>query len=318
MATTKPVPPPPPTGKKVSPPGAPVGLKAPPASPPTRGAKVVSVQKKQPRKTFTTEEWGSGNEGHKILLYADSGLGKTTLASMLPSPRFIGSDDGGRKIRHPVTGEKLKHVPGVETFQDVRDAVTQPGLFENDETVVIDTATIVQDWAEEWVLANIKPEKGDHVGSLQKYGWGAGYRHLYETMHLLLPDLDPLVQQGKNVVLICQLQQTSISNPGGEDFLKDVPKLQNQYGKVCPSVWGLYTEWADHVLKIEYEGITATKKKAASSGSRVVRIHPEIHFIAKSRTIPATIPTIYFSEPSDDSVWRYLFDEVWRTEDADE
>ena len=198
---------------------------------------------------------------------------------------------------------------------DVRDALAHQNLFADDETIVIDTASVLQDLCETWVLENIKTDGKERrfVERLVDYGWGAGYRHVYDTMHLILPELDPLVQQGKNVVLICQLQQTSISNPGGEDFLKDVPKLQNQYGKICPAVWGLYSEWADHVFKIEYESVMTSKdKKAASSGNRVVRIHPEIHFVAKSRTIPVTVPTIYFGEPSDDSVWQYLFDEIWK------
>ena len=308
----KPTPPPPPAAK------APVGNKRPlipPAMPAGgKGKPPPTKTRTQPKKTFTTAKWSGAGEGEKIILYGDSGMGKTTLASMLPKPRFVGLDDGGRKIKHPVTGEDLGYVPGVETFMDVRDAVTQPGLFVNDETVVIDTTTILQDLAEKWVLENIKTDgKGPHfVDRLNDFGWGAGFRHVYDTMHHILADLDPLVRQGKNVALICQLQQTSISNPGGEDFLKDVPKLQNQYGKVCPSVWGLFSEWADHVFKIEYEGVQAKDDKAASSGNRVVRIHPEIHFVAKSRTIPITVPTIYFSEPSDDSVWRYLFDEAWK------
>lgn len=304
-------PPPPPTGTPAAPAaGKRTPPKLPSLSPKSAGGKgkVPPVKKARVKKTFIAEDWTGEGQGEKIILYADSGMGKTTLASMLPSPRFIGLDDGGRKIKHPVTGEDLKHIPGIETFMDVRDALTQPDLFKDDETVVIDTATVLQDpLAEEWVLANIKPDKGNYVDSLTKYGWGAGYRHVYETMHHILPDLDTLVRQGKHIALICQLQQTNISNPGGNDYLKDVPKLMGQYGKVCPSVWGLYCEWADHVFKIEYEGMTAEDRKAASSGGRVVRVHPEIHFVAKSRSIPTTIPTITFSQPDDDSVWQYLF-----------
>ena len=300
MGKPTPPPPAPASGNKKLPPKVP-GL--PPAPAGGKG-KVPPTKKIRTKKTFTAEEWTGAGQGEKIILYGDSGMGKTTL-------------DGGRKIKHPITGESLKHVPGIETFMDIRDALAQPDLFKDDESIVIDTATVMQDsYAERHVLETIKTDgKGAHfVDRITDFGWGAGYRHIYDTMHLILPDLDPLVRQGKNIALICQLQQTSIANPGGEDFLKDVPKLQNQYGKVCPAVWGLYSEWADHVFKIEYEGVKAKDDKAASSGKRVVRIHPEIHFIAKSRTIPISVPTIYFSEPSDDSVWQYLFNEAWREE----
>jgi len=306
---SNPTPPPPP------PPAATVGKKALPKVPglppkPAGGkAKAQSAKKAQAKKTFTVEPWSGIKEGHKIILYGDSGMGKTTLVAALPKTVFIGLDRGGRKNKHPVTGEDLIYVPGVETFMDVRDALTQPDLFTDYENVAIDTATILQDLAERFVLETIKTDgKNKHyVDRLVDYGWGHGYRHLYDTMHLILPDLDSLIRQDKNVILVCQLQQTEISNPGGENFLKDVPKLQNQYGRVCPSIWGLYCEWADHVFKIEYEGVVAKDDKAASSGRRVVRVHPEIHFVAKSKTIPHTVPTILFSEPSDDSVWQYLF-----------
>ncbi len=315
---TKPTPPPPPSTVLNIPtaPKTPAGGRRSPVPPsmPAGKGKAPSTKRAQPRKTFTVTDWSGADEGHKVILYGDTGMGKTTLATMLPTPVFIGLDRGGRKNKHPVTGEDLKYVPGMETYQDVRDALFQSSLFDNYETIVIDTVTILQDLGEKWVLDNIKTDGKDkhYVDRLIDFGWGHGFRHLYDTMHLILPDLDPLVEQGKNVALVCQLQQTSISNSGGADFLKDVPKLQNQYGKVCPSIWGLYCEWADHIFKIEYEGVTAKDAKAASSGKRVIRIHPEIHFAAKSKTIPHTIPTIYFSEPADDSVWEYLFNEAWK------
>ncbi len=304
----------------VAPPQVPTGAKKPPPPPPPRGGVPAAVAKKvRKRKVFHGEEWDSEGQGIKIILYADSGLGKTTLASMLPTPRFIGTDDGGRMIKHPVTGANLNHVPGVETFNDVRDAVTQKDLWDDFKTVVIDTTTIVQDWAEQHVLENIKTEgvNGKYVTRLTDFGWGAGFRHVYDTMHHLLADLDQLVRRGKNVVLVCQLQQSSISNAGGEDFLKDTPKLQNQYGKVCPSVWGLYTEWADHVFRISYQTLFAKDKKAVGSTNRVINTHSEVHFIAKSRTIPSRYPVVLFDSPSDDSIWQCVFDEAWKQWDEE-
>lgn len=268
----------------------------------------------KPKKKFRAEKWGGDNEGEKIILYSDLGMGKTTLASMLPKPRFIGLDDGGRKIKHPVTGEDLEYVPEIETYQDVRDVLTQKGLFDDDESVVIDTGTILQGLGEKHMLANTKTEGGKFVDSITDYGWGAGYRHLYETMHHILADLDAHVRQGKNVVIVCQMKQESIANAAGEDYLKDVPKLQGQYGKVCPAIWSDYAEWADHVFKIGYAGVVASKKKAISSDSRVIYVHPEIHFVAKSRTIPREYPLLTFDSPDDDTIWQYLFNEVWKDE----
>lgn len=267
--------------------------KVPPPAKPVRQAK-----------TFTSAKWTGEHEGEKIIVYAESGMGKTTLASLLPKPVFIGLDDGGRKIQ----GKILEHIPGVETFDDLRDVLHQTGLYDNYDSLVIDTLTRVdEDLALKWTLNNVFSDKGTKVSDIESYGWGKGYRHTYDTMRLLLPDLDTLVRMGKNVVLLCQSTTESVPNPGGEDFLRDAPKLQPQHGKT-PSVIGLFVEWCDHVFKIGYGDITTSKKKASSSGERVIFVHPQIHFTAKSRTIPAEFPVVSFTDVADDSIWQFVFD----------
>lgn len=281
--------------KPMPPPPIPPGKTAPPA---VRAA---------PKKTFHVEEWNGDNEGEKGIIYAPPGMGKTTLASMLPNPVFIGLDDGGRKIRNPKTGKELRRVPGIETYQDVRDALAQQSLFDDNESIVVDTGTKLEALAMDWVLANIKVGK-EHAHNIESYGYGKGYSHRYDAMHLILSDLDPLVRAGKNVFIICQLVPIRVANPGGEDYLCDAPELQDRK----PSVLSLYLGWCDHVLKIDYQGIAAEGKKAVSGGGRVVYIHPAVHFKAKSRSVPPEYPILTFDSPDDDTVWQYIFDEVWK------
>ena len=304
----------PPSAKKPLP-------KAPPAPVSVNTTKAKRQQQTtKVNKTFQVVTWGGDNEGEKIIMYADSGMGKTTLASMLPTPTFAGLDDGGRKIRHPITGEKLKNIPGIETFGDFRAAVQQPDLLNDYETLVVDTGTILEGWALAWMLENIKNDKGELMRNIKQFGYGDGHRHLYDTMRLPLADFDALIRRGKNICILCQMQQAEIAHSGGENYLCDVPKLALQYGKVAPSIWGLWCEWADHVFKISNEGVIATKDsdkakvaKATSTGNRIIHVHaPEVHYKAKSRTIPYRFPVVSFDNPSDDSIWRFLFDEVWR------
>lgn len=291
--------------------------------PPTRPKKPSAAKAPAPlgkqetkiiNKTFQVKVWSGDNEGEKIIVYADSGMGKTTLGSMAPTPVFIGLDDGGRKIVNPKTGEPLNFIDGIETFDDVRAALHQYSLFDDYQTVVIDTGTRMEDLALDWTLDNVKTEKGAITNRIEGYGWGKGYRHLYDTMRFPLTDLDPLVRKGKNILILCQMAQVSVANSGGEDFLCDVPKLQAQHGKTCPAVWSLYNEWADHVLKIGLNDLSSRDGKAASSGERVIFVHGQVHFKAKSRTIPCEYPLITFSEPADDAIWQYLFDECWKEE----
>lgn len=257
-------------------------------------------------KTFQVKPWTGENEGEKIILYSDSGMGKTTLSAMSPNPVLIGLDDGGRKIKHPVTGEDLNYIPGVETFNDVRDALHQRNLFDDYETIVIDTATELERLGLSWTFDNVKTEKNKTARNIEGYGWSKGYRHLYDTMRYPLSDLDPLIRQGKNVILICQMIAINISNSGGEDYLCDAPKLQSKHG-TTPSIIGMYIEWSDHVFKIDHETLEAEEGKATASNERCIRVHPEVYFKAKSRTISIEYPTVSFANPQDDSIWRFLF-----------
>lgn len=296
-------------------------------NPPTRNikpppARQTSTKKAvTPVKKFETATWNTAKEGQRIITYADSGMGKTTLASMLPNPKFADFSGGSDKILHPITGERLAYILGCDTFDDVRAACHQPGLLKAGDSFVLDTGTAFEDRGLEWTLENIQAgEKGKHYTAtrIEGYGWGKGFRHLYDTMKLPLTDFDVLIHRGVNVVINCQMQQVEIAHSGGENFLCDTPKLQKAHGKSTPSVWGLWNEWADHVFKIGYGDIQASDGKAASSGERVVFVHGQVYFKAKSRTIPSEFPVISFSHPGDDTVWRYLFDEVWRNMEVEE
>lgn len=285
-----------PPGRPALPPGS---KTPPPASP-----KVAHIAK-----TFKVEEWGGEGEGEKIVIYGDSGMGKSTLASTSPKPAFIGLDDGGRKLRHPKTGAVLHGIPGVRTFQDLRDALAQTTLFDDYETVVIDTITKVEELSEPWMFANYKTDKGATVKSIEGYGWGKGYRHSLEIMRLIFQDCDVLVRRGLNVILLAQSAPAVIANAEGLDYLMDGPKLHHT--KQCSTRLEIQ-EWADHVLRVGYLDTTvegadkATRGKIVSSDTtRAIFTQAARHYFAKSRTLRE--PVISFSEPGDDSLWQWMF-----------
>lgn len=268
-------------------------------------------------KKFAAAKWSDEGEGEKIVIYGKSGIGKTTLASMVPKPIFLGIDLGGRKIHNPKTEAVLDHIPGIDTFQDLRDVVQQPGVFKGFESVVLDTITKVDSLASEHVVDTIK-QGGKSVSTFRHFGWD-GDRHLLDQFRLLLSDLDNLVSQGLNVILVAQLGQITVANSGGVDFLEDGPKLQHR--RDC-SVRTEVTEWADHVCRIGYQDFATAKedpkaragKVISDDATRAIYTGGAQHFVAKSRPVtanrenPVRIPIgISFAHEADDSLWQYLF-----------
>lgn len=260
------------------------------------------------KKTFQVKPWSSEGRGEKIIIYANTGMGKTSLAATSPSPVFIGLDEGGQKLKHPITNEDLDYIPDIESYQDVRDALQQPGILADYETGVIDTVTLLEDLAVPHMLDSVPMENGGKASNIIAYGYNKGFQHLYDLMKFILVDCDALVRQGKNVILIAQAAPNKVSNPAGTDYLCDGPRLYA--GK--PSIEALYCEWADHILRIDYSGLWVdkqnkkdTKGKASGDTTRIIHTKPEVYFRAKSRTLVE--PVITFDSPADDSVWQFMF-----------
>jgi hypothetical protein len=279
-----------------------MALPVPPPRPAAKTSAVPPRAPSAPAKKFTVAGWSSANRGEKVLLYAESGMGKTTLASTAPDPVFIGIDDGGARIKNPITGEDLKRVEGVESFADVRAALAQPNLFEDSESVIIDTVTRLQDWSLPFIFQTVPAGQNAVATSIESYGYGKGYRHVYDAMLGILALVDTLTAQGKHVILVAQNEVAAAPNAGSDNFLKEGPRLQHtSQGDVA----GLYREWADHVCRISYQGIVVKDKKAvAGCTERAIFVQPEVWFYAKSRTIKE--PVINFGKPSDDDLWKFM------------
>jgi hypothetical protein len=263
-----------------------------------------------PAKTFKKGKNSSTN-GKKFLIYGESGRGKSSLSILAPKPILIPLDDGTADLLDPYTGEEIDEVKDVTSFEDVRIAIHQPDLFADNETVIIDTVTKLEDMSHEYMFKTIPHEKGGTVKSIEGYGYGKGYRHLYDTMKLFLSDVDSLVRTGKNVILIAQCATRMVPNAAGEDYLCSCPRLY-QGSKGTPAVEELYREWADFVLFVDYTSTIVTDKKASGDTTRAIFTDGEMHFKAKSRVLPNGEnlgPVITFDDVSDDSIFQLIFKE---------
>lgn len=284
-----------------------------PAAPPPASAKPAAA--KGPTKTFSIGVHSADTDGAKVILYGKTGNGKTTLASLRENVIFLSMTDGQQKVINPITGKECPVVQGLRDFQDVRDALHQGNLFPDKCSICIDTVTRLEAASERYIFDNYPApgKQGGKATSMRAYGWDAT-AHQLDVMRLLISDLDPHVSAGRDIILLAQQAQVKISTSAGLDYFEDGPKLShnNQYSsrmEVC--------EWADHVLRIGYQGFDVTTRDDKARVGKVVEgdlqravfAGGQAHFLAKTRLINGKRlpPIISFASETDDSLWQFLF-----------
>jgi energy-coupling factor transporter ATP-binding protein EcfA2 len=257
-------------------------------------------------KQFSVVSGETIKRGHKIIIYGESGIGKSSLAKLAPKPVFLGPDDGSQVLQSPPP-----FISGTDAFVDMRRALTQQGLFDTYDTIVFDNITDIERNALPYVFLKIPLPKianpgdsGKDYATVEGYGYHKGYRYWYDTMRLLLQDCDQFVRQGKNVVFIAQNKNIKEPNPAGEEFLKAGPSLLHEKDI---STLNMYVEWCDHVFRIGYSNVEIKKGKITGNTQRAVFTQPEPYFYAKSRTLSSEQSVISFENQNDDSLWRILF-----------
>lgn len=225
--------------------------------------------------------------GHRVVLYGPGGIGKTTLACQLPGPvAFIDLDDSLSRLRSQLveagSDANILPVEGCDTWPKLREALQSDG-WNDIKSIVIDTGTRAEELAIAHTLATIPHEKGHLLNSIEGYGFGKGFQHVYETFLGLLGDLDRHSRAGRNVLLICHDCTTNVPNPAGDDWLRYEPRLQSpNSGKA--SIRLRVREWADHVLFLGYDVDVTKDGKGRGCGTRTLYPQELPHCMAKSRT----------------------------------
>lgn len=213
----------------------------------------------------------------KTVIYGPEGIGKTTFASQFPDPLFI--DTEGSTVHMDV-----KRLPKpdlwVELLNEVEYVCQNPGCC---RTLVLDTA----DWAE--TLCSEYVCSRDQKTGIEDYGYGKGYRFLFEEFGRLLNALEQVREKGVNIVICCHAAMRKFEQPdelGAYDRwslkLTDTPRA---------SIAGAVKEWADMVIFANYKTIVvnvdgkgATKgKNKAQGGKRVMYTAHHSCWDAKNR-----------------------------------
>lgn len=228
-----------------------------------------------------------------MVLYGPGGIGKTTLCAQLPGPAaFFDLEGSLQPLRENLEAmgllENVLPVSGVESWAQLRAALQGNG-WDSIKTIVIDSATKAEELCIAHTLATVKNDKGMSPDSIEAYGYGKGFTHVFETFLPLLAELDRHAREGRNVVLICHDCTATVPNPGGEDWLRYEPRLQSPTsGKA--SIRLRIREWADHVLFLGYDVDVDKEGKGRGQGTRTIYTSELPHCMAKSRSIQEAVP----------------------------
>lgn len=197
------------------------------------------------------------NRGIAILIYADPGVGKTTLASTLPPEEtlIINTEAG----LGPLLGKKHAvfnlHGDNIEQLDELYKYLrTQKHPFKN---VVLDNISEL----EQWVILSLTQRRGKEFTELREYGDAA--HKMREFFHLFRD----LVYQDINVVLNAWEFPLDIRNQEGCVITKTFPKIGR---KLAPEVCGI----VDVVGRLEV---------FEKSGKRWIRFGPSDQYITKSQ-----------------------------------
>lgn len=220
----------------------------------------------------------------KVLIYGPEGIGKTTFASKFPEPLFIDTEGSTKELN-------VRRLPVPSSWsiikEEVRYVAQHPDIC---KTLAIDTA----DWAERMAIQAVLDEHNKN--GIEDFGYGNGYRYVYEKFGELLNLLNDVIAANINVVLTAHAALRKFEQPdelGSYDRytmkLIDSPKT---------SISAAVKEWADMVLFANYKTIVVTdsktKKTKAQGGSRVMYTTHHSCWDAKNRySLPDELPFQY-------------------------
>lgn len=204
----------------------------------------------------------------RLLIYGPEGIGKTTMASLLPNPVFCDVEDGSGHLyvmRLPIP-------PSWDVLLDeVRSVAEEPDEV---STIVIDSIDAAERLCQAHVCRRANKE------SIESWGYGKGYTIAAEEFRKLLDVCDRCIASGVNVALIAHSQMRKFERPdenGAYDRFE--VKLDRRIASVVK-------EWSDAVLFLDYEtfvSVDENGKGRATGGKRVIRTSHSVSWDAKNR-----------------------------------
>lgn len=228
----------------------------------------------------------SSPDAHKpmmITIIGEQGLGKTSLAATYPNPVFIRTEDGTSSIKHM---QNVKLFPVARSSAEVMEQIKLLGTSEHDfRTLVIDSITSLHAIIEAEIVDS--DPKARSINQAHG-GYGAGYKEA-ANIHRQIFSWCERLREKKNmaVVFIGHTQVETFQPADDEPYNRYTLRMHKD--SVQP-----YSDRVDIVAHVKLKVFTSgngEKKKASSTGERVIVCHAEPTSIAKNRYgIEAALP----------------------------
>lgn len=193
-----------------------------------------------------------------MVLYGPEGIGKSTFAAKFPSPVFIDTEGGTKKLN-------VNRLPQPTSWAMLMDEANEVRLGHIPcGTLVIDTA----DWAERLCIRAVCDRA--NVKGIEDFGYGKGYTYLKEEFGKLLDLLEDVLHAGHNVVMTAHAQLSKFEQPD------EMGQYDRWTMKTSKQVAPLIREWCDMLLFANYKTIVVkdgdgkNAKNKAQGGRRVM------------------------------------------------
>lgn len=206
---------------------------------------------------------------------ADGGLGKTTLASLWPSPVFIRTENGSKAIE---VRKDVAMFPVAQHVRDVMSAVESLIMEDHDfRTLVVDSVTQFDTIAKKEILA--KDPKAQSINQALG-GYGAGIEAVANIHRELRDALGFLSDmKGMHIVFIAHADIETIDLPDQDQFSRYTIRMNKKC--IAP-----YTDNVDLIAFIKLQTFTSgdgDKKKATTTGQRIITCYPHPSHVSKNR-----------------------------------
>jgi hypothetical protein len=211
----------------------------------------------------------------RILLHADHGIGKSSLAAAAPDALFIQTEDGLDSI-------EANAFPLCASYNMMLDQLGQVLTEDHTyKTLVIDSL----DWTETLINQHVCEQGGKR--SLADFSYGAGFQATLEAFGEIITALNAIrARKGMIIILTAHSQIKTYNNPLGSDYDMHKIKLREKNAE-------LFLEWCDLVGFMHFQtyiksddkkkGGFSDRTKVIGGTDRVISCAPNAAYVSKNR-----------------------------------